>query len=840
MAKCDKLPCAAKLLYNTLLDFKDQPSSLESTKGPKSHRTPLNRFKQECEFLSRVNHPNIVQYLGTYTDPDTNVIVLLMELMDQSLTNFIDRASGPIPVHMQGDIGHDMALALTYLHSNNIIHRDLSSNNVLLTASLRAKLSDFGMSTIMGNTGVMNTQTLCPGNVSYMPPEAIDEPPKYTNSLDVFSFGVVLVQINSRKFPSPSNRFTTLDVISPISHEAVAAKLAIPEVKRRISHIQTIQDSNPILPIVLDCLRDAGNERPTAAQCCDRFEALKQSLEYVTSKESEKSASYGRSQSLSDVEENPYELDDELPANQRLLIEKVKFLNEANEQLREKVEELEQAQSFNTQLLSIRARELQKVTNALKTKEETTQNGVAQEELEMLRTSCRDMEAEMRRLNSVIQDQRRENARCREQIHLQDATITDLQSIVLDREDYITTTKDHLRAEMADNKKLRAQLDNRSSSLIRDDSVEHESPEGWLNPSTKIKKAMTEPRVRSIDREVVELKSFIAVKDSHITSLQDQLRIMEEKLRSAMPAAKKPQIRPRSNVSFRVEWHTGPQPPNDIQAGSTAVIGTKVYCRPTKRNEVYEFSLKEETWRQLEVCPFGACTLVVIDGVLTAVGGMYTRKLFCYSETQDGGMWFEEYPPMSVERFNAVGAFCNDMLIVAGGFNTAWNVIVQVEVMNIDSREWSTVQSLPHPIYSASAAVCNDTLYIVGGYYEKARAHFSAISCPLNLLTTEVDISRTKIWEKIADLPVCRSTCVTFRGKLAAVGGRMRNDHHSNSLYIYNPTTKTWNAVADMLSMRSECFAAVVNDRKVVVAGGWMEDKKPANSMEIGEILFQP
>ena len=127
---------------------------------------------------------------------------------------------------------------------------------------------------------------------------------------------------------------------------------------------------------------------------------------------------------------------------------------------------------------------------------------------------------------------------------------------------------------------------------------------------------------------------------------------------------------------------------------------------------------------------------------------------------------------------------------------------------------------------------------MVGGYYEKARGHFSVLSCPISQLTSEAEAARdSEAWRKIADLPVCRSTCVTFRGKLAAVGGRMVNGFHSSALYLYNPSANNWTAVSDMLHARSECHAAVINDKKLVVAGGMMEDGI-TDSMEIGDIFM--
>ena len=119
-AKCDQLPCAAKILHPTILDPAD----------PGAARI-MDRFQQECAFLERIRHPNIVQYLGMTRDPESRLPVLLMELLDESLTKMLERSQQSLPYYIQVDICHDIALAIAYLHSNDIIHRDLSSNNML-------------------------------------------------------------------------------------------------------------------------------------------------------------------------------------------------------------------------------------------------------------------------------------------------------------------------------------------------------------------------------------------------------------------------------------------------------------------------------------------------------------------------------------------------------------------------------------------------------------------------------------------------------------------------------------------------------------------------------------
>ena len=97
-----------------------------------------------------------------------------MELMDESLTHFLENS--------QVNYCHDITLALSFLHSNNIIHRDLSSNNVLLIDNVRAKVTDYGMAELRPIEAQL-TFTVCPGTDVDMPPEAVDETSAYSEQL---------------------------------------------------------------------------------------------------------------------------------------------------------------------------------------------------------------------------------------------------------------------------------------------------------------------------------------------------------------------------------------------------------------------------------------------------------------------------------------------------------------------------------------------------------------------------------------------------------------------------------------------------------------------------------
>ena len=269
-AKCDQLPCAAKILHTVLFKLKDPGS-----------QNVLRKFVQECQLLSSVRHPNIVQYLGVSHDAESGFPVLLMELMDESLTQFLEQSQQPLPYHIQLDLCHDIALGLAYLHSNAIIHRDLSSNNVLLIGpGSRAKITDFGMSKLIESSSHMTQLTRCPGTAVYMPPEALRDPPSYSAKLDIFSLGALCVQIITRRFPDPSiGRLVVEDPHYPTGK----IEVPIPEIDRRRSDIKLVDSTHPLLPTAFKCLNDNDLERPYAKDICRKLDSLKETTAYEKS-----------------------------------------------------------------------------------------------------------------------------------------------------------------------------------------------------------------------------------------------------------------------------------------------------------------------------------------------------------------------------------------------------------------------------------------------------------------------------------------------------------------------------------------------------------------------------
>ncbi len=267
-AKYDRLPCAAKLLHPTFL----VPGNWA-----------VDRFMQECSFLASLKHPHVVQFLGVHTERSTGQAVLLMELMDESLTMLLKRhklSNQLMPAHIQVDICHDVSLALHYLHTKGIIHRDLSSNNILLIGGCRAKITDFGMSKLTLNVSTsLSSLTQVPGCPVYMPPEAWISPPIYTEKLDVFSFGVLTLQIATCRQPNPGPSET---VVPSDSSPTGYVKVPIPELDRRNEDMDCLNSEHILRELVFDCLKDKADRRPLASDICETLESIKNSRAYKT------------------------------------------------------------------------------------------------------------------------------------------------------------------------------------------------------------------------------------------------------------------------------------------------------------------------------------------------------------------------------------------------------------------------------------------------------------------------------------------------------------------------------------------------------------------------------
>ncbi|XP_072970488.1 calmodulin-binding receptor-like cytoplasmic kinase 3 [Typha angustifolia] len=163
-----------------------------------------DEFNNEVELLAKIDHRSLVRLLG-YTDKGTERIIITEFVPNGTLREHLDGQRGKIlDFNQRLEIAIDVAHALAYLHlyaEKTIIHRDVKSSNILLTENYRAKVSDFGFAR-SGPTDTEKTHisTKVKGTAGYLDPEYL-RTYQLTPKSDVFSFGILLIEILSARRP---------------------------------------------------------------------------------------------------------------------------------------------------------------------------------------------------------------------------------------------------------------------------------------------------------------------------------------------------------------------------------------------------------------------------------------------------------------------------------------------------------------------------------------------------------------------------------------------------------------------------------------------------------------
>ena len=246
------LKCAGKKIHELLL-------------GQGSDRVTytVQRFKDECQILSHVRHPNVVQFLGVFFQQGVHIPILVMEFLPLNLYQCLDKHN--LPDETRYSILHDVALGLHYLHSQSspIVHRDLSSNNVLLTSDMIAKISDLGVARILNLSPQQVTHlTKAPGTPAFMPPEVMIAKPSYDTSVDIFSYGILMIHVLSGKWPEPQ--------IGPNRTEG-SHLIPVSEAERRGPFLEAIGGDHPLMDIILKCIYNNPEMRAQTSEIVDRL-----------------------------------------------------------------------------------------------------------------------------------------------------------------------------------------------------------------------------------------------------------------------------------------------------------------------------------------------------------------------------------------------------------------------------------------------------------------------------------------------------------------------------------------------------------------------------------------
>jgi len=260
--KYNGLMCAAKEIHSLLVEAGDRYQ---------------DNFILECIRCSELAHPNIVHFMGVYYPNRVSLPVMVMELMDESLTKYVEKSN--ISLKRKISILHDVAEGLTFLHTRTppVIHRDLSPNNILLKhmgvdqVPPVAKIADLGVARIV-KADSMSTRsrlTSVPGTPDFMPPETMVDNPKYGTALDVFSFGGIMLHTLNQEWPTPK----AAALLDQVTCQVIKA---LNEIERRQQYLDKIAgEAEVLLSMIQECLANDPTKRPKIEDLSMKLKPLK-------------------------------------------------------------------------------------------------------------------------------------------------------------------------------------------------------------------------------------------------------------------------------------------------------------------------------------------------------------------------------------------------------------------------------------------------------------------------------------------------------------------------------------------------------------------------------------
>ena len=165
----------------------DSDQEIGKNEEPTLDMDKIRQILMEYEILNNLNHPNIINIFGFYTGDKNHNPAILLEYCRYSLDQAIKKLDD---IYLVGII-YEICSAMKYVHENNIIHRDLKMNNILININKHVKICDFGFSKVINMT-TLTSMTHGVGTIAFMAPEMFGQGSMYDEKVDVYSFGVVM------------------------------------------------------------------------------------------------------------------------------------------------------------------------------------------------------------------------------------------------------------------------------------------------------------------------------------------------------------------------------------------------------------------------------------------------------------------------------------------------------------------------------------------------------------------------------------------------------------------------------------------------------------------------
>ena len=246
-------PCVGKKLHGFLLDLSSKDS-----------KTTLEKLASDCNQISHLCHPNVAVFFGVCVfdnlQDSSKCLVLLREYAKNDLMHLLE-ANPCFPLAFKISILLDVTKALDYLHMCKpvIIHRNLSSTNVLITDSLQARVADMECACFYRINQLFDKKRL-----GFIAPEVLKGNSKVETASDLFSFGHIALHTAVHVLPQELSQGST-------------------ELEKRSKYMDILKQPPSIdkilLDLIINCLQDSPKKRPAASTAMRDLKLLEQKLD---------------------------------------------------------------------------------------------------------------------------------------------------------------------------------------------------------------------------------------------------------------------------------------------------------------------------------------------------------------------------------------------------------------------------------------------------------------------------------------------------------------------------------------------------------------------------------
>lgn len=280
-------------------------------------------------------------------------------------------------------------------------------------------------------------------------------------------------------------------------------------------------------------------------------------------------------------------------------------------------------------------------------------------------------------------------------------------------------------------------LEEDQAISIKDDEIR--KLRAQLQQADKVAKER-EKQIVCLRQQLEENEQVIAQLVGRIAELEQEINHSRPQVSPIFAEASGKEAASDSNT-IKLRWRKMADAPSNFVRWSDAVVDeNKVYIRGGDTQVIYAYDTLQCTWSELPYCMNDNYSIAVINGLLTTIGGYraisYSNQLFSLTGEGSSRRWTEKFPPMPTKRRWTTALRDEKFLIVVGGSGEkGMNLkLSTVEIMNTETFQWSTAANLPEPLVNASAAICGNSIYLLGGKNISLSSTKSVYTCTVSAL----------------------------------------------------------------------------------------------------------